>query len=216
MSVFKSYDVGGEPDKVLRSTINELLLTHFGRDTATGLAMWRVSWSEDQFEKRFGTFEDHTPGGIYLRTVTEVREVPKYSQWIVRKYVLEQLVGVPPQNMQELAGAKMSYEPLFTFERGDGSYLPPSFEAAKFVVDSVYAAIGKESLNKKYHDPDADGADGREAKKERIDKLSEELFGDESGLGGAVVHGEGVAGFYPEGKATKASVIRWPGPDKAN
>lgn len=199
-NVFRKYDTGGEPDRALCATINELLLTHFGRDTVTGMAMWRVSWSEDQFEKRLGDYEDYTPGGIYLRTVREVREVPKYRQWITRKYVLEQLVAIPPQNMAELPENKMSYEPMWTFEDKNGNYLPPSFEASKFVIDSVYAAIGKESLNKKYHDPDADGADGREAKQQRVDKLVEELFGDESGLGGAIVHGEGVAGFYPGGK----------------
>jgi hypothetical protein len=206
MSVFKSFgnghthDVGGEPDKGLRETINQLLMSHFGRDTVTGQPMWRVSWSEDQFEKRLGEYEDFTDAGIYIRTVKEVREVPKYRQWIVRKYVLEQLVGIPAQNMAELPTARMSYEPMFPFEDRNGDYLPPSFEAAKFVIDSVYAATGKESMSSKYVDNDADGADGQEAKKERVDKLVEELFGDESGLGGAVVHGEGVAGFYPGGK----------------
>ena len=209
MSVFKSlkgngivHNVGGEPDKHLRDVINELLITHFGTDTVTGLPMWRVSWSEDQFERRLGEYEDYTDGGIYLRTVTEVREVPKYRQWIVRKYVLEQLVGIPPQNQAELPDSKMSYEPMWTFENGKGEYLPPSFEASKFVIDSVNAAIGKQSMHK-YNDPDADGADGLEAKKKRVDKLTEELFGEDSGLGGAVVYGEGVAGFYPDGKASK-------------
>lgn len=202
MSIFKSYDKGGEPDKHLRIVINELLLNHFGTDTVTGVPMWRVSWSEDQFEKRLGTYDDHTEGGLYIRTVTEVREVPKYSQWIHRKYVLEQLVGIPPQNQMELPDAKMSYEPLWVFEDGQGNYLPPSFAAAKFVIDSIYAATGKQSMASYTH-PEADGNDGLEAKKKRIDKLTEELFGDESGLGGKVVHGEGVAGYYPDGKASK-------------
>lgn len=199
------HDKGGEPDKILRSTINELLMTHFGRDTVTGQAMWRVSWSEDQYEKRLGTYEDFSPNGIFLREVTEVREVPKYSQWIIRKYVLEQLVGIPVQNRKELPNSNMSYEPMFPFEDRNGDYLPPSFEAAKFIIDSIYAAMGKESMYKKYSDPDADGNNGQEAKRQRVEKLTEELFGDESGLGGAVVHGEGVAGFYPEGKATKVN-----------
>jgi hypothetical protein len=186
---------GGEPDKVLRDTINELLLTHFGRDTVTGLAMWRVSWSEDQYEMRLGDYEDFTEAGIYIRTVREVREVPKYNQWIIRKYVLEQLVGIPPQNQAELPTSKMSYEPMFPFEDRNGDYLPPSFEAAKFVIDSIYAAMGQQSMSK-YSDPEADGNNGLEAKEKRVNKLVEELFGDESGLGGAIVHGEGVAGFH--------------------
>ena len=85
-------------------SINKQLVDHFGTDTITGLAMWRVVFSEDQFEKRLGTYDDFTPSGIYLRTVTEVREVPKYRQWIKRKYVLENLVLIPDINKKELPG----------------------------------------------------------------------------------------------------------------
>ena len=200
MSVNLVVNRGGEPDKVLRETINELLKNHFGTDTVTGLAMWRISWSEDQFENRLGTYEDYTPGGIYIRTVTEVRKVPKYSQWVPRKYTLENLVGIPLQNRHELPDSKMSYELMFVFEKGNGEYLPPNFEAAKFIIDSVYAAKGQQSMAS-YTDPEADGNNGQEAKRVRVDKLVEELFGDESGLKGAIVHGEGVGyGVTPHNK----------------
>ncbi len=200
------HNSGGEPDKGLRETISKMLKENFGTDTVTGLPMWRVSWSEDQFERRLGTYDDFTPAGIYLRTVTEVREVPKYRQWITRKYVLENLVGIPVQNQKELPNSKMSYEPLWVFEDGQGNALPPSFEASQFVINAMNAAKGGQSL-RKYVDENAEAqsSNGKDARIDKVNKLTEELFGDESGLGGAIVHGEGVAGFYPDGKASKAN-----------
>src|SRR5689334_9373374 len=89
--------------------LNSRLVDHFGIDTVTGDAIWRIVFSEDQFEKRLGTYDDITKGGIYLRTVTEVREVPKYRQWIHKKYILERLVLVPETNLPELPCLKQSY-----------------------------------------------------------------------------------------------------------
>jgi hypothetical protein len=194
----------GEPEKGLREAINKLLQENFGIDTITGLPMWRVSWSEDQFEKRLGTYTDYSPEGIYLRTVTEVREVPKYRQWIRHVYVLEHLVGIPANDMAELPTAKMSYEPLFPLWDKNGNYMPPNYLVCEFVINCVYAAMGKASL-RRYIDPEIDGNQGIDAREKRVNELFEAINGSESGLGGSVVFGEGVAGFYPEGRATKAN-----------
>lgn len=174
-------------------SINSQLKDEFGVDTVTGLPIWRIVFSEDQFEKRLGTYDDFTPAGIYLRTVTEVREVPKYRQWIKQKYILERLVVVPISHEMELPTAKMSYEPIYVFQTGSGKYLPPKFEAAKLVVDTVYAAQGKGSLAK-YKDPDAGltSDDLIEKKTGEIDKLQSELFGNESFVGDALAHKEAV------------------------
>lgn len=174
-------------------SINNQLIDQFGIDTVTGLPIWRIVFSEDQFEKRLGTYDDYTPTGIYLRTVTEVREVPKYRQWIHEKYVLERLVIVPGLNADELPTQKLSYEPIFVFQTGSGKYLPPKFEAAKLVIDTVYAAQGKGNLAK-YKDPDAGltTEDLIEKKAAEIDRLQSELFGNESYVGDALAHNEAV------------------------
>jgi len=174
-------------------SINKQLVEHFGSDTITGLAMWRVVWSEDQFEHRLGTYDDYTPGGIYLRTVTEVRYVPKYRQWIKQKYVLENLVVVPVINANELPDSKVSYEPIFVFETGSGKYLPPKFEASKLVIDTIHAAMGKSSMAK-YKDPMA-GLTTEEqilTKAKEIDNLQEELFGKETFTGYEQAQGEAI------------------------
>lgn len=174
-------------------TINRQLMDLYGIDTVTGLPMWRVVWSEDQFEHRLGTYDDVTESGIYLRTVTEVRYVPKYRQWIKDKYVLERLVVIPEISQGDLPATKLSYEPMYPFETNSGKYLPPRLDAAQFVIDSVLSAQGKSSLTK-YKDPVSglSTEDYLEMKRQEIDKLQAELFGNETDAGDAMAHGEAI------------------------
>lgn len=179
-----------EPDKVLKEHINELLINHFGTDTITGLPMWRVSWAPDHFEKRFGKYIDYTESGIFIREVTEVRELPKYPH-LQKHYVLEHLVGVPEFQQKELAGAKISYEPMHPFWDNNMEYLPPSFVVSKFIIDTVNAAMGYGSL-KKYIDPDADGNNGLENQRQRVKEIRDGLYGNETHVGDALSSKTGV------------------------
>lgn len=166
-------------------SINKQLIDLFGLDTATGQPIFRVVWSDDQFEKRL---TDRTDGGILLITPV-VKLLPKYKQWVDARYVLERLVIVPEQNIQELAGIKLSYEPLWVFRDKFDRYVPPTLWACKFVIDTLYAAMGKTSLAK-YVDEEA--LHPEEVRNQRIDKLTEELFGDESDILGRTITGEAV------------------------
>jgi hypothetical protein len=175
-------------------SINQQLIDYFGVDTASGQPIWRVVWSEDQFEHRLGTYDDFVPNtDIYLRTVTEVRWVPKYRQWVKERWVLERLVVIPEQNLQELPAVKLSYEPIYPFQTGSGKYLPPSIRAAKFAVELIYAAQGKGSVAK-YADPYAGltKEDYFEKKRQEIDEMQKELFGNESLVGDALAHNEAI------------------------
>lgn len=156
--------------------INASLIDLYGVDISSGDPIWRVVWSEVQFEKRLGTYRDFTQSGLFIREVTEVREVPKYRQWIKEKWVLERLVAIPDMNLPELPAIKVSYEPLFIFENARGEGLPPKLEVCQIVIDTVYAAQGKTSL-KKYVDEEAKNDPKR---KIAVDKIYEELFGEET------------------------------------
>lgn len=170
-------------------SINNQLRDLFGVDTVTGKEMFRVSFSEDQYEKRLGTYSDYTREGIYLRTVTEVREVPKYKQWIHQKYILERLTVVPDINAQDLPTSQLSYECIFVFENFKGEALPPRVDVAKIVIDSLYAAMGKTNLAK-YKDDYSQYTP--EAQNKRINEIMEYLW-DPSDNADAMVAGEGVA-----------------------
>lgn len=160
------------PPEVIR--INDQLLSHFGK-ADDGSPIWRVVWSDDQYEKRL---MDVTDEGLHLLT-PEVREVPKYKQWIPSKWVLEQQVAVPEVNIKELAGIKVSYEPIFVFENARQEALPPKFEVAKLVIDTIYAALGKTSLAK-YKDPESTKEGALEEQRKRVEEIANELFGNES------------------------------------
>lgn len=166
--------------------INRQLADLFGIDTITGQPIWKVVWSEDQYEKRMMEYSD---GGILLLQ-PEVRLVPKYKQWIQEKWVLERLVLVPDINKDDLPTEKLSYEPIHVFMDSKGNPLPPAIWACQFIIDAVYAAMGKRSL-RKYVDPEIN--EPEEEKRKRVEKLTEELFGDESGLLGTTITGETVA-----------------------
>ena len=164
--------------------INDQLKHHFGIDTDSSLPMWRVVWSDDQTEKRY---TDRTDTGIILLS-PEIRELPKY-QWVKSRWILEQLANIPEQSQKELAELKKGYSIIWNFTGSKGQAVEPTFEACKFIIDTVYAALGKTSLAK-YKDPESKVDTSNEAQEKRVDKLVNELFGDESGLLLRTVTGE--------------------------
>lgn len=169
-------------------SINKQLVDLFGLDTSTGRPIWRVVWSEDQLENRLGTYDDYTREGIYLRTVTEVRLVPKYRQWVQQKHVLERLTIIPDINAQDLPCDKLSYEPMYVFEDFKGNPLPPRVDVCKVLIDALYAAMGKKSMAR-YVDDYSQYTP--EARNKKINELVEYLW-DPSDRADALVAREGI------------------------
>lgn len=174
--------------------INQRLIDYYGKDIVTNLPIWRIVWSHDQIEKRLMNM---TETGVELLE-SLILEVPKYRSYIHNKWILERLVEVPESQQKEL-GIAISYEPIFVFETGTGGFLPYKWEAVKFVIDSVLAAQGKQSMHAKYVDPD--NTDPIEKREERIEKLEKELFGNETTTGDALAHNQAVG--YTGGASSK-------------
>lgn len=172
-------------------SINAQLKHLYGIDTVTGWVMWRVVWSNDQVEKVFGRFEDFV-GKIFVREVTEIRERKKYPMDPDR-WILEQLVLVPEINQEEMLGLKISYEPIWTFENNKREYLPPALWACRYIIDQVLEVKGKGTADKWYAKDDRkDGANGLIARKKRVDKIYQDLFGNESDITDNLAAGQGV------------------------
>ena len=172
--------------------LNVRLREFFGIDTESTRPIWRVVWANDQYEKRLS---DCTPAGIQL-LYPELQELPKYQDKRDR-WVLERLVIVPDFQQFELGGLKTSYEPIWTFNDRHGNYQDPKWEACYFLVNLVYAAMGKAPMPR-YIDPDS--VEPLEKQRQRIDQLVEELFGDESDLMLRTVTGEAVINKYEKEK----------------
>jgi len=163
-------------------SLNQRLVDHFGLDSSTSKPIFRIVWAPDEVEKRLMSTLD---SGVELLH-PQVREVKKYN-YITNAYVLERLVIVPDFQAKELADVKLSYEPLWVYVDATGNPLPPKWEPTKLIIDTLYAAMGKKSL-RKYTDPDA--SEG--AKEDRITKLHQELFGNETETSDALRYKEGI------------------------
>lgn len=165
-------------------TLNKRLVDHYGIDSDTGRPIFRIVWANDQTEKRMVGELDT---GILL-LYPEVREVKKYP-YLKDLYVLERLVVVPDVNAHELPTSKLSYEPLWAFRDSRDRFLYPIWDAAQLVVDTLYAALGKKSMAKYVDSEENTTVEGRQ---QRIEKLQEELFGNETETGDAIRYKEGI------------------------
>lgn len=187
MSETTIYHESSEPVKYLRDQYNSLLIDKFGIDTVSGLPIWRISWAQDQYVKQLGIFEDYTEGGIYLRTVKEVREIPKYPH-LPGLYILEMLQAIPEVNLNDMPTGKISYECMHPYQHKlTNKYLPPNWVFTEWVIDCYYAALGKHSLHK-YIDPAAEMG----AKEKRCNELFQYLYGNDTAVSDALTYGHGV------------------------
>ena len=94
---------------------------------------FRIVWSADQTEVRYGEYEDYSPGGIFLRSYVGIRRVPKYQE-DPPAYVLERMI---PNTNSDLIDAFLSYEPLFFFKREDGTQLPLEWRAIEMIMWTI-------------------------------------------------------------------------------
>lgn len=120
-----------EMDTKLRDKLNDYLLREFGRGLE-GLQNYRIIWSTGVTEKRLGTFTDFY-GKIFVREVTEVREVLKYpydqDRWILER--------VQAASMNPELVAHYSYEPIYVFKDKRGFYLPLNEKVVTIIADNI-------------------------------------------------------------------------------
>ena|SRR5687768_1422223 len=167
-------------------TINKRLAEIYGIDTESTDPIFRVVWSEDQYEMRRTKYSD---AGIELLH-EEVRNLPKYRQWVKEKYVLERLVLIPDTSMPELPATRKSYEPLWVFRDEHDNALPPVWQAIEFIIATLYAALGKSNARLvKYVDDEVKNPNARE---ERVQAIQKELYSDETVVTDHLRFGTGV------------------------
>jgi len=160
-------------------SINYKLEKNFGKHM-DNRPNFRVVWSEDQFEKRWTSFTDD---GFELINL-EVRELPKYKQYIEARYILERLVPVTGET--DLV-EKTSYEPAWVFQDRFQNYLPPFYDGCVFVIDSLHEKMGYRG-HVKYKDPNV----SEEQRMANVQKVQDELFGNETDVGDHLAYGTGV------------------------
>ena len=170
-------------------TINKRLLDYFGRFNTTDLPLWRVVWSEDQFEKRETEYSDE---GFQLLQ-PEVRLLPKYRQWVHNKYILERCLSYPEEIERDVVD-KITYEPVWVFQDAKENALPPKWEAIEVLITQVYKQAAK-TTGQKYSDPDAvnNSKEALELRRDKVNKMVEDLFGNETDTGVSLAYKEGIS-----------------------
>lgn len=176
------------------ATINLQLRTLYSIDIGSNKPIFRVVWSNDELETRVGEWNDYDVNKNLIRTVTGGRLVPKYLHKKDR-YILERLVAVPAVNKDELGGKQVSYEPLWVFENADNeSYLPPRIDIAQFIINTMLEAVNRPKGFKRYLSNEAEnfGLLGGTNKHEKLKKIKEQLFGNETPITDALMAKRGV------------------------
>lgn len=113
-----------------------------------GEPLFRLVWSTTQRELRYGTYNEFYHD-LFVRTVTGVREVPKYP-FLVDRWVLE--MWRPPEMVicEELPESKNGlYEPLYVFEDGDRNPLPLNLKVVEIIVKTMLGRHRKASYIEK-------------------------------------------------------------------
>jgi hypothetical protein len=116
--------------------INKRLWRNYGSNPV-GQPSFRIVFSEDQREKRFGKYAEYT-GKLFLREFQGLYEVPKYPFLKPPCFVLER--WMPPElafTHEIPATREGSYEPVFVFNDPKGNPLPPQEEVANKVITAL-------------------------------------------------------------------------------
>lgn len=101
-----------------------------------GDPLFRVVFSDDQLESRKGTFDDFS-GNIFVRSVTEVREVKKYP-WIKEKWILERWAPGELAYHKDLVTIKDGvYICVYVFQDVNFNYLPPLSKVTEIIIDNL-------------------------------------------------------------------------------
>lgn len=113
--------------------LNKHLKDAYG-STLDNLCKFRVVNTHNLTEKRWGKFTEHTEGGIFLREVEGIQEVPKYP-FIRDRWILEHLVTYSHSSIiAKECDVRFGYECLYVFQDKDGNQLPLNKNAADVVI----------------------------------------------------------------------------------
>lgn len=150
--------------------INKKLRDMFGVEQDSGLSKWRLSWSTDQREIRYGTFREFYHG-IFLRETTGAKECEKYP-WVKDRWILEKLVSIPhPLIPSSMHG---SYEIFYVFQDENKKPKEPWFDG---IVWAIKTALEANNQGEVKYGPEYEA----EEERKEVEYFEEMLKNDESG-----------------------------------
>lgn len=125
-------------DRNIAEMVNKKLKELYGTDDEFR-AIFRVVWSDEQVEKRFGTFSNWY-GPIFISEYKGMDVVKKYP-YIKHRWVLEKLMFAMTDEVIGLDLNNRSYEPVYTFEDKFGRELPVEWWAVEMIVKRLLGVM---------------------------------------------------------------------------
>lgn len=177
----------GKSDSYEAFEMNERLRTIYGIHEETSRQRFRVVHSDDQLEKRFGTWEVYA-GDIYLRTeVNVIREVPKYPYYWSNQWIVERL---EPNTLPDVYEGDFVYNSLWAFPEG----LPLDWEPIEFVVKKALDILPAE-IAERFKKLPKNKEEMEEEYRQKLARESKQILGmmDGTALQSQLHHGEAVS-----------------------
>jgi hypothetical protein len=114
--------------------VNKLLEDRYGKDVVRNKPKFRIIWSTNETEHRFGHYNVYYMSHIFLREEVGVLEVPKYPDF-PDCYVLENFVYNPISEIPESKHGH--YEILYPFLSPSKKPLEPLFRVCEIIIYCV-------------------------------------------------------------------------------
>lgn len=126
---------------ILLEVFNERLIQLYGREQISQKPKYRIVRSEEQTEKRFGSYDVLTQEtGIWLGSKKGLVEIKKY--WYFKDcWLLERCE--PNIDRSNIFFDKFTYEPILPFLDKDNNQLPLNWKAVEFCVNRIERASRK-------------------------------------------------------------------------
>ena len=123
---------------------NQRLLTYYGRHRFDSRPLFRVVRAGEEFERRYGTFNDFH-GDIWYRQVEEERLVQKYPYLPEETYVFESLR--PNALPNEVREGPLIYDLVWAMLDKDDNPLPLRWGPVELIVYNLFNPRPKPSIS---------------------------------------------------------------------
>lgn len=108
--------------------------------------LYRLVWSDNEFEHRKSTYRDYDENKTFIREVTEVRLVKKYP-YIESRYIFEKWGPGNLTRSSEIPGSENGdYIPFYVFESGKGVALPVTRKVVEFLISVDHGRVNKDDI----------------------------------------------------------------------
>lgn len=138
-----------------------------------GKPIFRLTWAEDEWEHRFGDFNEFTKSGLFKRTIRNaIKRTPKYPQ-LRGLYIIEQLFDMDRVRTESIRDHN-GYECIYCFRDAKFNALPLRLVVVQLVIKAVKSRTNKMLFKSRQNE--IDEAIANRAAKKDFELINEDSF----------------------------------------